>query len=144
VDEAGGLLGHHYYIDGSVMHGRQRGRDLGFPTANLCSENELIPPRGVYATTAQVETVVYPSVTNVGFRPTFDDDQGGTGGAGEGQLTVETHLFDFDEALYGRRLRLGFVQRLRDERRFDSVDALRAQIAADCDRARGLFDSMSL
>ena len=144
VDEAGALLGHHYYIDGSVIQGRQRGRDLGFPTANLCSDNELIPPRGVYATTTQIDAVVYPSVTNVGFRPTFKDQQRGANSEDDGQLTVETHLFDFDDELYGHRLRVGFVQRLRDERRFETVDALRAQIAADCDRARSLFDSMSL
>lgn len=144
VDEAGALLGHHYYIDGSVVRGRQRGHDLGFPTANLCSDNELIPPRGVYATTTQIDAVVYPSVTNVGFRPTFNDREKSANPTDAGQLTVETHLFDFDEALYGRRLRVGFVQRLRDERRFENVEALRAQIAADCDRARSLFDSMSL
>ena len=136
VDEAGALLGHHYYVDGSVIQGQRRGRDLGFPTANVCADNELIPPRGVYATTTQVDDVFHPSVTNIGTRPTFDD-------AG-GQMTVETHLLDFDAELYGRKLRIGFVQRLREERRFENLDALRAQIAADCDQARTLFDSMSL
>src|SRR5215468_9715607 len=73
VDEAGALLGHQYAIDGTVMHGDHRGRTIGFPTANLCTENELLPPNGVYATTARVGEVVYPSVTNIGTRPTVDD-----------------------------------------------------------------------
>jgi riboflavin kinase / FMN adenylyltransferase len=136
VDEASALLGHHYFVDGSVIQGHRRGRDLGFPTANLCPDNELIPPHGVYATTTQVDAVFYPSVTNIGTRPTFDD--------GGMQTIVETHLMNFEADLYGRRLRVGFVQRLRDERRFENVDALRAQIAADRDRARTLFDSMAL
>jgi len=135
VDEAGALLGHQYAIDGIVMRGDQRGRTLGFPTANLCTENELMPPHGVYATTARVGTVVHPSVTNVGTRPTVDRS---------GRTVVETHIFDFDRDLYGQPLRIGFVQRLRDERAFDSLDALRAQIDADCGRARVLFARLSL
>jgi riboflavin kinase/FMN adenylyltransferase len=135
VDEAGALLGHQYSIDGTVVQGDRRGRQIGFPTANLCTENELVPPRGVYATTATVDGVIWPSVTNIGVRPTVDQS---------GQTTIETHLFGFDRDLYGRAIRIGLVQRLRDERAFDSLDALRAQIAADCDRARVLFDCFSL
>jgi riboflavin kinase / FMN adenylyltransferase len=135
VDEAGALLGHQYAIDGIVMRGDQRGRTLGFPTANLCTENELLPPHGVYATTARVGGIVLPSVTNVGTRPTVDQS---------GRIVVETHIFDFDRDLYGQPLRVGFVQRLRDERAFESLDALRAQIDADCTRARVLFTRLSL
>jgi riboflavin kinase / FMN adenylyltransferase len=135
VDEAGALLGHSYVVDGTVMRGDQRGRTLGFPTANLCTENELLPPHGVYATTARVGSVVYPSVTNVGTRPTVDQS---------GRTVVETHLFDLDRDLYGQPLRIGFVQRLRDERAFESLDALRAQIDADCRRSRVLFNRLSL
>src|SRR5215470_7738627 len=87
VDEAGALLGHQYAIDGTVMRGDRRGRTLGFPTANLCSDNELLPPHGVYATTARVGGVVYSSVTNVGARPTVDSS---------GRTTIETHLFNFE------------------------------------------------
>src|SRR5213596_713084 len=72
VDEAGALLGHQYYLDGTVIAGDRRGRTLGFPTANLCTENELVPPHGVYATTTTVGGVARPSVTNVGLRPTVD------------------------------------------------------------------------
>ncbi|MCC7418121.1 MAG: bifunctional riboflavin kinase/FAD synthetase [Acidobacteria bacterium] len=135
VDEAGALLGHQYYIDGEVVRGDARGRTLGFPTANLCTPNELIPPRGVYATLATVSGVLRPSVTNIGVRPTVDRSGG---------EIVETHLFDFDGDLYGSPLRVGFVQRLRDERAFESIDGLRAQIAADCARARTLFGQLSL
>ena len=135
VDEAGALLGHPYAIDGLVVAGQQRGRDIGFPTANISSENELIPPHGVYATTVRLDGVIYPSVTNIGVRPTF----------GGGPATViETHLLGQDRDLYGRTLQLGFVQRVRDERRFDDVEALKAQIAADVQKASTLFDRMSL
>jgi riboflavin kinase/FMN adenylyltransferase len=135
VDEAGALLGHEYFIDGTVMRGDQRGRTLGFPTANLCTENELLPPHGVYATTTRIGQIVHPSVTNVGTRPTVD---------ASGRTVVETHIFNLDRDLYGQSIRVGFVQRLRDERTFESLDLLRAQIAADSQRARVLFTHLSL
>jgi riboflavin kinase/FMN adenylyltransferase len=135
VDEAGALLGHHYFIDGLVVRGRARGREIGFPTANLATDNELLPPAGVYATMASVNGVAYPAVTNVGMRPTFGDVEG---------LQIETHLLEGGRDLYDARLRLSFVQRLRDERRFPDVDALRAQIEADCRAARRLFGHISL
>ena len=134
VDEAGALLGHQYYIDGTVVEGRRRGRELGFPTANLDTDNELLPPHGVYATTATIDGTVHAGVTNLGMRPTF----------GETSVTVETHLLRFTGDLYGKRVRLGFVQRLRDERRFEDVDALRAQVEADRARADRLFTRLSV
>jgi riboflavin kinase/FMN adenylyltransferase len=136
VDEAGALLGHHYFIDGVVVRGAGRGRELGFPTANLASENELVPPSGVYATIATTPGgVVYPSITNIGLRPTFGDVD---------RPVIETHVFDLSRDLYDTTLRLSFVQRLRDERPFPDVDALRAQIEADCRSARRLFGRISL
>jgi riboflavin kinase/FMN adenylyltransferase len=135
VDEAGALLGHHYFIDGTVTRGAGRGRQLGYPTANLATENELLPPAGVYATTASVDGVVHPSITNIGMRPTFGDVT---------TITTETHIFDFDRDLYDATVRLSFVQRLRDERAFPDVDALRAQVEADCRSARRLFGRISL
>jgi len=135
VDEAGALLGHHYFIEGTVTQGAGRGRQLGFPTANLCTDNELLPPAGVYATTVSMDGVVLPSVTNVGMRPTFGDVD---------RLTIETHIFDLDRDLYGQTLRVSFVQRLRDERAFADVDALKTQIEADCRSARRLFGRISL
>jgi riboflavin kinase/FMN adenylyltransferase len=135
VDEAGALLGHPYAISGSVVAGDQRGRQIGFPTANLATDNELLPPRGVYATTLRLDGVIYPSVTNIGVRPTFGED---------GPVVVEAHVLGRELDLYGRAVSLGFVQRVRDERRFESVEQLTAQIAADVQRARTLFDRMSL
>jgi riboflavin kinase/FMN adenylyltransferase len=135
VDEAGALLGHHYFIDGTVVHGDARGREIGFPTANLDTANELLPPPGVYATTAAIAGIEHPSVTNIGTRPTF----GGGGG-----VRIETHLLDGARELYDTKLRLSFVQRLRDERAFADVDALRTQIEADCRAARRLFGRISL
>lgn len=135
VDEAGALLGHQYCVEGHVVRGDRRGRTLGFPTANVCTDNELLPPHGVYATTVTLEGIVRPSITNVGTRPTVESS---------GRTTIETHVFDFDRDLYGAAVRVSFVQRLRDERAFESLDLLQAQISADCHRARVLFDHLSL
>lgn len=135
VDEAGSLLGHHYFIDGTVVRGAGRGREIGVPTANLKTANELVPPVGVYATFATVDGSLRPSVTNIGMRPTFGDVQA---------PVVEIHILDYDRDLYDRDLRLAFVQRLRDERAFPDVDTLRAQIDADCRSARRLFSRISL
>src|SRR5437762_14083122 len=87
VDEAGALLGRQYFIDGTVVRGDARGRTIGFPTANLCTENELLPPNGVYATTITWQGMVLPSITNIGVRPTV---------ASSGGVTIETHVFNFD------------------------------------------------
>ena len=134
LDEAGALLGHPYYIDGTIVQGRGRGREIGFPTANMTTENELLPPHGVYATTMTIDGIVHAGLTNIGTRPTF----------GESDTTVETHLLGYSGDLYGRSVRLGFVLRLRDERRFDDVDTLRAQIEADQRRAERLFSRLSV
>ena len=134
VDEAGALLGHHYFIDGTVVRGDARGREIGFPTANLDTANELLPPPGVYATMAGLNGIEHPSVTNIGTRPTF----------GGGEVRVESHLLDGGRDLYDARMRLSFVQRLRDELPFPDVDALRAQIEADARAARRLFGRISL
>ena len=135
VDEAGALLGHHYFLDGEVVRGAGRGHEIGVPTANLATQNELVPPAGVYATLATVDGVVFPAVTNIGMRPTFGDVS---------TEVIETHLLNVDRDLYGRRVRLSFVQRMRDERTFPDVDALRAQIDADVRSARRLFGQISL
>jgi riboflavin kinase/FMN adenylyltransferase len=132
VDEAGALLGHHYAIDGEVVHGDGRGRELGFPTANLVSGNELLPAYGIYASIAIVSGVCHPSVTSVGVRPTI----------GDGRLTIETHLLDGPQELYGARIRLAFVKWLREELKFDGLGPLREQIGRDAAQARQLFDRM--
>jgi len=135
MDEAGALLGHQFYVDGRVVAGKRRGRELGFPTANLETDNELLPPNGVYATMTTIDGIVHPSITNVGLRPTFGDTT---------KTMIEAYVLGFHGDLYGRQVRLGFVQRLRDERTFEDVDALRAQIEADLRRAERLFAQLSV
>src|SRR5919107_263086 len=93
VDEAGALLGHHYFLDGSVVRGAGRGREIGIPTANVVTANELTPPHGVYATTLTIDGIVQAGITNIGMRPTF----GGT------SPTIETHLLRFHADLYGKQ-----------------------------------------
>lgn len=123
-------LGRHYTLPGIVVHGAHRGRSIGFPTANLSvAQGRVIPANGVYATWAWLNGQRLPSVTNIGVRPTV----------GGFDRTIEAHLIDFEGELYGRCLRLDFVDRLRDEIRFPSLDALIAQIARDRDLAAALL-----
>ena len=136
VDEASSLLGHHYTLEGTVVRGDGRGRKIGFPTANLSTDNTLFPPNGVYATAVLVGQVIHAAITNVGVRPTF--------GVPGNRPLVESHLFDVARDLYGTEIRVAFIQRLREERTFPDADALREQIAHDCDEARALFVQISL
>ena len=135
VDEAGALLGHPYELDGVVVEGRRMGRELGFPTANIQTDNELLPPNGVYATTLMVDGIAHGSMTNIGLRPTFGLDA---------TPVVETHVLGFTGSLYGAHVRLGFVRRMRDERKFDDIDALRLQLETDQRRAVRLFSRLSV
>jgi riboflavin kinase/FMN adenylyltransferase len=109
-----------------VVEGERLGGRLGIPTANIRFENEIVPARGVYICKAISSGVEYSAVTNVGLRPTFEGKK----------LTVEAHLLDFSENLYGSRLDLQFLHRLREERKFESVDELKAQILRDISAAR--------
>ncbi len=128
VARAAQLLGRWYAIQGPVVPGDARGRALGFPTANLeVDPRKALPARGVYAVWAWLAEQPWPAVVNIGYRPTF---------GAAARPRVEAHLLDFRGDLYGQTLRLEFVQRLREERSFPSVDALRAQIARDVQRAR--------
>ncbi|HVZ73977.1 MAG TPA: bifunctional riboflavin kinase/FAD synthetase [Polyangia bacterium] len=135
VEGAALVLGRPFEITGPVVRGAQRGRGLGFPTANVAPEAELLPKLGIYAARAHVLDAAgaldstYDVALSVGSNPTFQT-------AGGNPVTVEAHLLDFEGDLYGRRLRLEVVHRLRDERRFDSVDALVEQIRADVADAR--------
>jgi riboflavin kinase/FMN adenylyltransferase len=124
VDRTGILLGRPFSITGSVAHGDARGRTIGFPTANLALDPLLVAPaRGVYACTAGDRS----AAVNIGVRPTFD---------GGSAASLEAHLLDFSGDLYGQALEVVFHRRLRDERRFDGVDALVAQIHADVEAVR--------
>lgn len=138
VTEAAALLGHHYFLDGVVVHGDKRGRELGYPTANLHTANELLPAHGIYATTAVVKGIRYRAVTSIGVRPTI------TEGASPRTVTVETYLLDVSVDLYGQSMRLGFVEWLRPEEKFETLDALTAQIAKDCDVGRQVFARLGL
>lgn len=128
VAAAAVVLGRPLSLSGQVVEGDRRGRTIGFPTANLAPSSGLVPRHGVYAAWAvlQGETQRRPAVINVGTRPTFDGKA----------LSVEAHLLDFEGDLYGKRLTLKLVDRIRDELRFDGVDALVAQIHADVESAR--------
>lgn len=134
VDEAGALLGRHYALDGVVVHGDGRGRELGYPTANLETQNELLPAYGIYATIAVIDHVFYPAVTSVGIRPTIGDNR----------VMVETYLLDASMDLYGKSMRVAFVRWLREERKFDSLDLLTTQIGADCEAARQVLADLGL
>jgi riboflavin kinase/FMN adenylyltransferase len=123
------LLGHPYTVSGRVEKGYQRGRGLGFPTANLRPRADLFLPNGVYAVIVGVGHQWVPGVANIGTNPTF---------AGP-KRTIEAHLFDFSADLYGQRLRVAFVERLREERKFPSVQELVRQIQEDANRARSLL-----
>lgn len=123
---AGRLLGRAYTLSGSIAHGAGRGRTLGFPTANIVPTRPVLVAPGVYACAAEVAGRKERSVVNVGVRPTF----------GETALAVEAYLLDFAGDLYGQTITLTFVSRIREERRFPSVDALKTQIEADAEEAR--------
>ncbi len=130
VAQAAVWLGRPYQVSGEVVHGDHRGRTIGFPTANVdVWEEQLLPSNGVYACWAHLGDEQFMAVTNIGVRPTFDGDG----------LTVEAHLLDFDRDIYGERLRLDFVRRLRGERRFSGVDALVAQIRQDVEEGRAVL-----
>jgi riboflavin kinase/FMN adenylyltransferase len=131
VNVARRMLGRPYGIESRVIEGRKVGKaQLKYATANLKPHNTVIPANGVYITLTLLEGSWRRSITNIGHRPTF---------GGEPELTVETHVMDFDRELYGEKIRVRFLHRLRGERKFESVDALRDQIDRDYDRALRYF-----
>jgi riboflavin kinase/FMN adenylyltransferase len=126
---AAALLGRHHFVSGPVVHGRERGRTIGFPTANIQSRTECIPPDGVYATRVVLADGAYGSITNIGMRPTF----------AEPERTIEAHIFDFDRDIYDQQAKLEIIERIRPERKFESPQALAAQIAIDLNRAKEIL-----
>lgn len=131
VERVAALLGRRFSVHGPVVLGFERGRTIGFPTANVAvGADRAIPGPGVYATLAHLPEGLRPSVTNIGVRPTFEDGGG---------LSIECHIFDFESDIYDTDLRVEFVQRLRGERKFEGVEQLTEQIARDCDAARRLL-----
>ena len=122
MEEVNGCLGRPFRVSGTVVRGDRRGHTIGFPTANLdVWEQQLLPAKGVYATYALLRGERYVAATNVGVRPTF----------GEPDLLVEAHLLDFESEIYGEEVALEFVDRIRDERKFSGLEALKSQIRAD-------------
>ena len=124
------MLGRPYGVEGVIVRGNRRGHTIGFPTANLRPHNRVIPKFGVYATATLVDAVWRKSITNIGVRPTFGKDL---------EPSIESYIFDFDGDLYGDVLRVRFLHRLRDERKFGGIDELKAQIERDTHRTMNYF-----
>ena len=136
VDQAAGLLGHFWETEGHVQHGEKRGREMGFPTANLALDGLLHPGPGIYAVRAGVIehgiTTWHNGAAYIGTRPTFNGET----------VLLETNLLDFSGDLYGKRLRVAFVERVRKDMTFRGMDALAIQMTQDCDRSRDVLASL--
>jgi riboflavin kinase/FMN adenylyltransferase len=128
------LLGRHFNFEGQVVHGEGRGHHLGFATANLETDKELIPAAGVYACIASIDGREISSVVSIGCKSTF----------GEHPLTIEAHLLDFDQDVYSQKMRLYFVKKLRDQQTFPDKEALIVAISDDIDRARQCLDQVQI
>lgn len=134
VDDVVPMLGRYYFVSGRVTDGHRRGRELGFPTANVATRTELLPLDGIYATLFHLDEKKLPSVSSVGLNPTF----------GEGPRTVESFIFNFDADIYGKAVKLSFVKRIRDEKKFSSVADLTGQIENDVKIAEKVFRNLDL
>lgn len=131
MERAAGFMGHPFCLTGQVGHGKKLGSRLGFPTLNLrLPKGSIVPPFGVYAAQVWVDGQVYPAAANLGVRPTLDDGR---------DVTVEGTLLDFQGNLYGKTVRMEFLRFLRPERKFDGLDALRAQVLQDIQTTRDFF-----
>ncbi|GJM16269.1 MAG: riboflavin biosynthesis protein [Thermodesulfobacteriota bacterium] len=129
--KAGKFLGYNFYIEGQVKEGEKRGRQIGFPTANLDTDWDILPKVGVYATLANVDGTKHQSITNIGFRPTF----------GHNELLIETHIFDFNEDIYKKRIKVEFADRVRDEQKFNGPEALVEQIKEDVEKVKEILST---
>ncbi|RLB10631.1 MAG: riboflavin biosynthesis protein RibF [Deltaproteobacteria bacterium] len=133
LEEAKILLGRNYQVTGTVIKGKNRGtRILGYPTANLKLIDELTPKTGVYAVKVHIDNKVYKGVANIGYNPTF----------GNGAFSVETHIIGFDKNILGKEIRVEFVKRLRDEKKFKSPSELAEQIKKDIQEAQKVLDAV--
>lgn len=135
IEQANHLLGRPYTISGFVIGGQHRGREIGFPTANMDVVDEyVIPKQGVYAGYVEVKGKIYQSVMNIGHNPTFNTTE---------HLSIETYILDFDEVIYGEIIKQSFIKRLRDELKFDSIDELVEQMHQDVREARKILDEIN-
>src|SRR5687767_6576010 len=130
VNRARRMLGRPYGVEGVIIRGNRRGHTIGFPTANLRPHNRVIPKFGVYATATLADGTWRKSITNIGVRPTFGTDF---------EPSIESYIFDFDRELYGDVIRVRFLHRIRDERKFTGIEELKAQIERDTGRALNYF-----
>ena len=133
IEIANDLLGRVYEIEGSVVKGKSRGKALGFPTANIATENEIIPP-GVFITTSWIDSKSFPSLTNVGNRPTFNQKE----------TIIESFIINLNKNLYGKSIRVNFIKKIRDEMKFKTPDDLSQQIKKDLEKAKDYFSKVSV
>lgn len=133
VVRANNLLQSNYQLSGKVILGDQKGRTIGFPTANIHvdTDKKLIPANGVYAVQATINNKTYKAVMNIGYRPTVTNEQ---------ELRLEVHIFDFDKDIYGEQLRVEFISHIREEKKFESFDSLKKQIELDCIKAKKIYN----
>ena len=129
LDIVSELLGRRYSIMGEIVQGEGRGRQIGFPTANIDAGNQMLPPSGVYAIQAKLEGGMFNGVTNMGTRPTFDGEK----------FQIETHLFDFEKIVYGKKIEIFFIEKIRDERKFPNPEMLINQIKQDVVTAKAVL-----
>lgn len=131
MKEAGELLGYPYVIEGKVIHGNAKGTGIGYPTANILSDKEfLLPARGVYAGKVSFDEKSYPAMINIGYNPTFNKRR---------LLSLEAHLLDFSGDIYDKQVSVSFLDKLRDEKKFSSIDELVKQLDADVKSTREYF-----
>jgi riboflavin kinase/FMN adenylyltransferase len=131
IEIANNLLGRLYEIEGSVIKGESRGKALGFPTANIETENEIIPP-GVFISTSLIDSKKFPSLTNVGNRPTFHQKE----------IIIESFIINLNKNLYGEKIRVNFIKKIRDEMKFKTPDHLSQQIKKDLEKAKDYFSKV--
>lgn len=132
MEKANELLGYRYFVEGTILHGRKMGKAvLGIPTINLIPpEEKLLPPFGVYLSVTEWNGREYPGITNIGCKPTVE---------GVNPVGVETHIFDFDEDVYGKDVKVSFLKRVREEKKFESLDALKNQMRQDIETGKCYF-----
>ena len=130
-EKARELLGRKFSMKGIVLHGKKLGAQLGFPTCNIDPQRQNLPLKGVFAAEVRFKEAAYSSVVNIGYRPTVDSDS---------KALLEVHILDFDQQIYDEELEITFVQKVRDEKKFDGLEALKLQIKSDVEETRLIFD----
>lgn len=135
VKLASKLLERNYLLNGTIVHGDKRGKKIGYPTANIQAESKrkVVPKNGVYAVWVRVDNQYYPAMMNIGVRPTFDGDE----------TTLEVNIFEFNEDIYGKNIQVQFVDRIRDEKQFEGIEQLKAQLEKDKKSTKEILNNIS-